>query len=380
MSLSPSDFVQGKDLPDQRKFVKNNVAGQVVLSPFTIQGTNPILEFDDTNGENFQLNIDTDILTIRNTTGPIDFIRFRGGANDDIQVDRPIVFNSTVTLPEDVTLNGTSPSITLTDTAGDDFSLTVDADVATFAFGGLTHYRLRGAANDDIQFDRPVTFNSTVSGLTFTDITLSDTSPSITFTDTNADDFQVLVDSSTMTLSDTTTGSGVILNSRGYFRTIPKVLVVDGTVVGNVGAGLDNLSSFTLLIGDLVTTGDFIRIRISGTFAANDNDKRIQITMDSQVLDNQSLFDQDSGSWNYDITLIRTSATTLRQVLRGTWGIISVDGAGTVTGNGKIFAGNGSVTVANMDSNNIVFQVQAEGTANNDIVQNWLEAYIVQVT
>jgi len=377
--MPANDIVKFRDLPDFRNLLQS---GDVISvgSPLTITGTAPALVFDDTNNENFRLSADSDILSIINDTGPITFVRFRGGANDDIQVDRPIVFNSTITLPEDITLSGASPSITLTDTGGDDFSLTVDADVATFAFGGLTHFRLRGAANDDIQFDRPVTFNSTVSGLTFTDITLSDTSPTITFTDTNADDFQISVDGSTMTLSDTTTGDGVILNSRGVFRFIPKVTVNDGTSVGNVGSGLDSLNSFTLNIGDLVTAGDYCKVRIAGSFGVNDNDKRIQITLDSQVIDNQSLFDQDSGNWCYDITLIRLSATSVRFNFMAVWGIISADGASAVAGNGKVFAGTGSVTVANMDSNNIVFLVQAEGTSNNDIQQTWLDAHIVQIT
>ena len=139
---------------------------------------------------------------------------------------------------------------------------------------------------------------------------------------------------------------------------------------GNVGAGLDDLHSFSLPANSLATDGDYLRVRYSGTFATNDNDKRIKISLDGQSVHDPGLFDQDSGTWVYDIVYARVSATSVRASVLIMWNFGTRDGGGTAGGN-YLFVGDCvTLTVSNLSSNAVTLLVQGEATANNDIVQN----------
>lgn len=174
----------------------------------------------------------------------------------------------------------------------------------------------------------------------------------------------------------TLTGTQTLTNKtvRGY----PRSIEVSTTTVGNVGTGLDNLHSFSLLAGSLANNGDYLRIRYGGAFATNDNDKRIRISFDGQTAHDPGLFDQDSGTWVYDIVYTRVSATTVRASALILWNFINRDGAGTVAGNGLFSAPAVLLTVADLNVNPVTLLVQAEGTSNDDITQNLSIVELVQ--
>jgi hypothetical protein len=91
------------------------------------------------------------------------------------------------------------------------------------------------------------------------------------------------------------------------------------------------------------------------------------------------LFDIRSGDWVYDLNIIRLSSTSVRVSGQIMWTFIARDGAGTVTGNGFYGSINTDITgLANLGSNATTMQVQAEGTANDDIQQNFTEIYLTQ--
>lgn len=175
------------------------------------------------------------------------------------------------------------------------------------------------------------------------------------------------------------------INAKGTGRVVikgyPFNLENNTTATGNVGAGTDSLHSYSLAANSLVANGDFVKVEYGGTFATNDNEKRIQITADAQVAFNSGLKDIDFGSWRAEVTYTRVSATSLRASGFILMGQIITSGNGVVdTANSSYDyrAINATLTVANLTSNAITLLVQAEGTSDNDIVQNESKVWLTQ--
>lgn len=161
-------------------------------------------------------------------------------------------------------------------------------------------------------------------------------------------------------------------NIIAWAKNSPRVIKVDTSTVGNVGAGLDNLHSYSLAANSLATNGDWVRVRYCGNLATNDNDKRLQTSMDSQTLENTGLIDIDSGWWRVEGTYTRLSATSVFAEQQIVFGFLNqLDGAAAQAGNSqRHIARNGTLTVSNLTSNAVTLLVQAEATANNDVTQN----------
>lgn len=145
---------------------------------------------------------------------------------------------------------------------------------------------------------------------------------------------------------------------------------VDLSTVGNVGVGLDSLHSFSIPANTLASDGDWLHIRYAGKFATNDNDKRIQVSIDGQSIHNTGAFDQDSGLWVYDLDIFRLSAISVRAAVSLYWNFITRDGGGIMGGNGLFATEDKDLPVANLNSNAVTLLVQGEAIADNDIVQN----------
>jgi len=161
-------------------------------------------------------------------------------------------------------------------------------------------------------------------------------------------------------------------NIIAWAKNSPRVIKVDVSVVGNVGAGLDSLHSFSLPANSLATNGDWVRFRYCGNCATNDNDKRLQTSIDAQVLENTGLIDIDQGWWRVEGTYTRLSATSLFAESCISFGFLNqLDGAAAQAGSSlRLISRNANLTVANLNSNAVTMLVQAEATANNDVTQN----------
>src|SRR5262245_2607726 len=169
-------------------------------------------------------------------------------------------------------------------------------------------------------------------------------------------------------------------NIIAWAKDSPRRIKTDISIVGNVGTGLDLLHTFSLDTPNrLLTNEDWLRIRYSGEFATNDNDKRIKISFGSATVVDSGLFDQDSGDWTYDIIYARVSSTTVRVSLTQMWGAFTRDGAGTMAGNGVFGTTNTLLTgLSDLSANATTLKVEAEGTANDDITQNLSVIELVQ--
>lgn len=146
----------------------------------------------------------------------------------------------------------------------------------------------------------------------------------------------------------------------------------DITTIGNVGAGLDSLHSFSLPANSLANDGDSVWYLYAGNLATNDNDKRLQIGIDAQVVENTGLIDVDTGWWRVEGTYTRRSPTNIFGEVHVVFGFLNqLDGAGVQSGSSqRHLARNNSLTVSNLNTTAVTMLVQAEATANDDVTQN----------
>lgn len=154
---------------------------------------------------------------------------------------------------------------------------------------------------------------------------------------------------------------------------VTRTLHVNTTSVGNVGAGLDTLHSYSLPAGTLANNGDRLRAVYSGFFGANDTNKRVNAQFNGQSYESGGTVDIDSGNWRLQVDIIRLTATTVRINDLIVYGSLSVDSLNTVStfGVGALtICRSSNLTVANLDSNAITMLVQGEGAADNDVVQD----------
>jgi hypothetical protein len=162
-----------------------------------------------------------------------------------------------------------------------------------------------------------------------------------------------------------------------WAKDAPRCIHRNITATGTITTGLDSLHSFSLPANSLATNGDWVRFRYAGNLASNDNQKRLQISIDSQVLENTGLIDIDAGWFKVDGTYTRLTATTVFAEATVSFGFLNqLDGAAAQSGSSlRLISRNASPTVANLTSNAVTLLVQAEtdgvaGGGTNDIVQN----------
>ena len=181
---------------------------------------------------------------------------------------------------------------------------------------------------------------------------------------------------------DLTTGWQQIITNTGQIVGIPRSIEVNLNAVGNVGAGLDTLHTFSLPANSLANDEDFIQVRYAGIFATNDNNKLISISFGGQNVHLTGSLDIDAGQWVYDILYVRVSATSIRASLIGLWRFVFVDGASAIlAGSNGLFEGDTvTITVSDLNANAQTMLVQATGVADNDIVQNLSVIQLTQNT
>lgn len=159
----------------------------------------------------------------------------------------------------------------------------------------------------------------------------------------------------------TAASADVIASGRIYTNT---------SVVGNVGAGEDDLMATTLLADALSANGKAIRVRAWGTLAATANSKRIRIYFGATaVIDTGAIFnDSTAYTWMAQMDVIRTGATA--QIA---WAQITYYTSGAIPSAAGVRGA--TATPAGDVSTALAVKVTGEATANNDITQTgmWIE-------
>lgn len=141
---------------------------------------------------------------------------------------------------------------------------------------------------------------------------------------------------------------------------IGGVLNVNTTAVGNVGAGADDLITYTLPANSLSTNNYFVRITAFGTFAANANSKQLEMLFGSTVVYDTGAQLQNGGSWRIQATVIRTGAATQKAIAHFV-------GAATLFGDDSSYT-----TPAETLSSTVTIKCRGTGTSNDDIKQEGL--------
>lgn len=179
--------------------------------------------------------------------------------------------------------------------------------------------------------------------------------------------------------------TGWIELQSGFAATVPRRINIDNSVVGNVGAGLDSLHSFTIPANTLAATNDEIAFEGGGPIANNANTKRVAFSFDGQITVDSGLRIVTSAGanigWKILGTVIRLTATTVRINATIYLGFMGVDSANTPNGfgaGGTMQTKTFDLTVANLTTNPVIMLFQAEGTANDDVQQNLSKQYLTQ--
>lgn len=137
-------------------------------------------------------------------------------------------------------------------------------------------------------------------------------------------------------------------------------LKIDTGAVGNVGVGEDDLISYSVPASVLGANGDYLKIQVWGTFAANANAKRLKAKFGATTLFDTTALAFNNFAWHMDITIIRTSATTQKAIARISTDTVLLTSVSQYT------------TPAETLSVAVTFKCTGEATANNDVVQEGL--------
>jgi hypothetical protein len=136
-------------------------------------------------------------------------------------------------------------------------------------------------------------------------------------------------------------------------------LSVNTTTVGNVGAGEDDLITYSLPADSLVVSGRGVRITAWGTTANNANAKTLKVYFGGTALISHSL-PNGTLPWRFEVLVFRTGASA--QAYNATF---THNGSSTQT---EVKGGTLAVT----ETAAITIKTTGEATADNDITSNGL--------
>lgn len=141
------------------------------------------------------------------------------------------------------------------------------------------------------------------------------------------------------------------------------VMSVKHAAVGNVGAGEDDLITYTLPAGVLAADGETVRIKAWGTTVNNANTKTLKLYFGSAVILTNALTISAAGKWVLEAVVVRTG-TDIQDYM--------AELRETGTGNSDIENG----TATQDDGASIIIKCTGTATSNDDIKQ---EGMIVEL-
>ena len=141
-------------------------------------------------------------------------------------------------------------------------------------------------------------------------------------------------------------------------------LNVNTTAVGNVGAGEDDLITYSLPAATLGVDGMGVRVTAAGSFAANANNKLVKMYFGSTSLTTWATAPYNNVKWRYVAEIIRTGAGA--QIASSQF--VSTGGSGghtTFPDHVRV----GTTTPAETLSGAVTIKCTGEATSNDDIQQ-----------
>lgn len=141
---------------------------------------------------------------------------------------------------------------------------------------------------------------------------------------------------------------------------IGVVLKVNTTAVGNVGAGEDDLITYSVPASTLGTNGNYLEFEVFGTFAANANSKQVKVKYGATTLLASSAQTQNGGTWSISGKIVRTGAATQIASVNSSYDAANFQNLTNYT------------TPAETLSGAITLKCTGEAVADNDIIQKGL--------
>ena len=173
-------------------------------------------------------------------------------------------------------------------------------------------------------------------------------------------------------MADLTSLLSKFLQTLSSSVSVPGILNVNVTAVGNVGAGTDDLISYTLPASQLATTGQGLRIRAWGTLAGTNVTKTLTFNFGSTVVESQIVGAETTatnlvaGQWQLEALVIKTGSSTQTIVVH-----LSTMMGGTAAIR-RMLETREVVATTETDTSTIVIKCTGTATNNNDIVQSGL--------
>ena len=137
-------------------------------------------------------------------------------------------------------------------------------------------------------------------------------------------------------------------------------LSVNTTVVGNVGAGTDDLMTYTLPANSLSANGNGVRVTAWGTVANNANAKTLTVNFGTAVMATDSMTISGALNWMVIAHIFRTGSNTQTYIAK-----IESSANGLSVRDFDIESGNATES----DSGTITIKCTGAATSDNDIVQ-----------
>jgi len=212
------------------------------------------------------------------------------------------------------------------------------------------------------------------SGTITSPAVISGTNPTLSLVDTTVgdDDGSISMQGDLMSIT-VVGGTPVVLKSTGFFVGIEKTIQTSfGAIAANAGAGLTTLFSGNIPAGFLANNNDYAIVIFNGSFAANDNDKRLQLTVGGTVQVNTGLIDLDTFGFSFVNVIGRIDATHITINSLVNEGQAAVTSAGAITSTGLITetANSPTILVPDLVANALTILFEGQGVANNDILLN----------
>jgi len=147
---------------------------------------------------------------------------------------------------------------------------------------------------------------------------------------------------------------------RYWFSPVGTVFTIQTnlTEVGNIGAGEDDLMSYTVPANTLSTNRQYIHFSAAGIFAATANNKRIRVRFGTALLyDTGALVTTTAENWSIEGWIIREAAAVQKCIIK----FVSSDAA--LVADADYVGATEDLTAA------LALRLTGEATANNDIVE-----------
>lgn len=240
---------------------------------FSIIGDSPSISVLDLSGDDLTISVDADVCII--SLGVLDYISLRGGANDDMLLQRPIQVNGTVALSANnrfLVNHSESPQ----------------TDVATSLRSGATGVRpldVVGEAAGTAGLFRAYEDNDATER------------------------FRVSNDG----LVETRAGNGAT-PSTSFISLAGTYDTFFADAGNNAGSADTDLHSKTIEANVLGQDGDWVRVAAGGNFAANANTKRLRLSFAGTTVIDTGNFAPNNLSWMIDAIIIRASSSTARVI------------------------------------------------------------------